>query len=101
MAGKLRILPLGGLGEIGKNMTVVEYGGRIVEEPDARAEVDARIRDGYEALSVTVNPIPVKTALALLGLIPANFRLPMVPASPDEEAEVRSMLERHGLLSAV
>jgi ribonuclease J len=28
--GKLRVLPLGGLGEIGKNMTVVEYGGRIV-----------------------------------------------------------------------
>jgi ribonuclease J len=27
---KLRIIPLGGLGEIGKNMTVVEYGGRIV-----------------------------------------------------------------------
>jgi ribonuclease J len=26
----LRILPLGGLGEIGKNLTVVEYGGRIV-----------------------------------------------------------------------
>jgi len=28
--GKLRVLPLGGLGEIGKNMTVVEYDGRIV-----------------------------------------------------------------------
>ena len=30
VSDKLRVLPLGGLGEIGKNMTVVEYDGRIV-----------------------------------------------------------------------
>ena len=29
-SSKLRVLPLGGLGEIGKNMTVVEYDGQIV-----------------------------------------------------------------------
>jgi len=96
-----RVMDLGGTGGIlvashlfGNEMK------RIVEEPDARAEVDADLRDAYAALSVTVNPIPVKTALALLDLIPAHFRLPMVPASPDEEAEVRSMLERHGLMQA-
>ncbi|MBI2691986.1 MAG: ribonuclease J [Solirubrobacterales bacterium] len=30
MSGKLRVLPLGGLGEIGKNMMVVEQDGKIV-----------------------------------------------------------------------
>ena len=30
MSGPLRVLPLGGLGEIGKNMTVVEYDGAII-----------------------------------------------------------------------
>jgi ribonuclease J len=30
VSGTLRVLPLGGVGEIGKNMTVVEYAGRIV-----------------------------------------------------------------------
>jgi ribonuclease J len=28
--GALRITPLGGLGEIGRNMTVLEYGGRLL-----------------------------------------------------------------------
>jgi dihydrodipicolinate synthase/N-acetylneuraminate lyase len=35
----------------------------------------------------------------MLGLIPNEaHRLPMVPASDDERAAVRAMLERHGLL---
>mgnify|MGYP006147645085 CR=1 FL=1 len=45
MSGKLRILPLGGLGEIGKNMTVVEYDGRIVVvDADAKAPFNREVK---------------------------------------------------------
>ena len=30
MAEKMKIIPLGGLNEIGKNMTVYEYGGEMI-----------------------------------------------------------------------
>ncbi|MCX6388019.1 MAG: MBL fold metallo-hydrolase, partial [Solirubrobacterales bacterium] len=30
MSDKVRVLPLGGVGEIGKNMAVVEYDGRLL-----------------------------------------------------------------------
>jgi dihydrodipicolinate synthase/N-acetylneuraminate lyase len=42
----------------------------------------------------------VKTGLELLGVIEANMRLPMVPASEDERAAVRTALEQHGSLVA-
>ena len=30
MTSKLKIIPLGGLGEIGKNMTVIEFGNDLI-----------------------------------------------------------------------
>jgi 4-hydroxy-tetrahydrodipicolinate synthase len=74
---------------------------RMVDEPEARAEIDESLADAFRALAVTVNPIPVKTAMRMLGHDVGGFRLPMVEASPDEESEIRAMLDRHGLLSAV
>jgi 4-hydroxy-tetrahydrodipicolinate synthase len=74
---------------------------RIVEEPDARQEVHDSLRDVFEALAVTTNPMPIKAALRMAGHRVGGFRLPMVDLSDDEAAVVRSMLERHGLLSAV
>ena len=61
-------------------------------------EIDAGLRPIYEAMTVTSNPIPVKTALELLGVIDSTMRLPMIAASEEERAEVRTALERHGLL---
>ena len=67
----------------------------------ARAhEIHAELGPIYEALTVTANPIPVKAGLEMLGVIEGRLRLPMVPASQDERAVVRTALERHGLLVA-
>ena len=74
---------------------------RMIDEPESRAEIHESLRPLFQAMSATVNPIPVKTALRLLGHDVGGFRLPMIEASPEEEAVVRGALEGHGLLSAV
>jgi 4-hydroxy-tetrahydrodipicolinate synthase len=74
---------------------------RMIDEPDRRADIDAGLQDVWAAMAVTTNPIPVKTAMRMLGYDVGGFRLPMVEASEEEAEEVRVVLERHGLLSAV
>jgi 4-hydroxy-tetrahydrodipicolinate synthase len=74
---------------------------RMIDEPDARAEIDEGLHDVFAAMAVTVNPIPVKTAMRMLGHEVGGFRLPMVEATDHEADEIRTVLDRHGLLSAV
>jgi 4-hydroxy-tetrahydrodipicolinate synthase len=74
---------------------------RMYDEPDARTEIDAALRDVYETLFITASPTPVKAALNLLGHDAGTLRLPMVEADEAETVTVRAMLERHGLLSPV
>jgi 4-hydroxy-tetrahydrodipicolinate synthase len=72
---------------------------RMYDEPEARAEIDATLRDVYETLFITASPTPVKAALNLLGHDAGTLRLPMVEADESELATVRGMLERHGLIA--
>jgi 4-hydroxy-tetrahydrodipicolinate synthase len=74
---------------------------RMIDEPDQRRTIDESLQDLYSALSITTNPIPVKTAMRMLGHDVGGFRLPIVEASEHEADEIRVVLERHGLLSAV
>jgi 4-hydroxy-tetrahydrodipicolinate synthase len=73
----------------------------MVDEPENRRAIDAKLRPVYEALTVTGNPIPIKAALNLLGLPAGGLRLPLVEASEEEIAVVRTALEQHGLLRPV
>jgi 4-hydroxy-tetrahydrodipicolinate synthase len=97
-----RVMDMGGAGGIlvashlvGREMR------RIIDEPEGRQEIEDGLRDLYRALTVTTNPIPIKTALRLAGHDVGGFRLPLVEASEEERAVIREALERHKLLAAV
>ena len=97
-----RVMDLGGTGGIlvashlvGREMR------RVIDEPDRRHEIEDGLRDLYRALTVTTNPIPIKTAMNMAGHEVGGFRLPLVEASDEERAVIREALERHKLLAAV
>jgi 4-hydroxy-tetrahydrodipicolinate synthase len=103
----LRCLQTGGVGGILVASHVV--GNEMREMYDAiqagdenrATELDAEIRPFFEALTVTVNPIPIKAAAEMLGLIPsARMRLPMVEADEQQREVVRKALEARGKLTA-
>src|SRR5215207_5455564 len=71
---------------------------RLFDEPDARAEIDAGLRDVYSTLFLTASPTCTKAALNLLGHEVGSCRLPMVEADEHELDEVKRMLATHGLL---
>jgi 4-hydroxy-tetrahydrodipicolinate synthase len=97
-------LELGGVGGICVHTHVV--GPQVAEQVKAmeagdteRArEIDRALKPAYDLLKVVSNPIAIKAALNLLGHEVGGHRLPLVPATSEELADVRSCLDRLGLL---
>jgi 4-hydroxy-tetrahydrodipicolinate synthase len=52
-----------------------------------------------QANFLETNPIPVKAALAMMGLIEEVYRLPLVPMKPENRAKLEKALAAQGLLS--
>ena len=66
-------------------------------QPERAREIDSGLLSIYDALSVTTNPMPLKAALAMLGICSERMRLPMVPLDDAQRRVMRSALERLGL----
>ena len=60
--------------------------------------LDARLAGLHRALFLESNPIPVKWAVAQLGLIPAGIRLPLTPLSEALYPDVRAAMRQAGVL---
>jgi 4-hydroxy-tetrahydrodipicolinate synthase len=71
----------------------------MYDQPDARAEIDASLRDIYAAMFITASPAPVKAALQMLGHDVGPLRLPLVECDEQERAHVNNALAQHGLLA--
>lgn len=53
-----------------------------------------------QANFIETNPIPVKAALAMMGMIEEVYRLPLVPMKPENRAKLEKVLAAQGLLQA-
>jgi 4-hydroxy-tetrahydrodipicolinate synthase len=67
----------------------------------ARArEINFRLLGLHRRLFLEANPIPVKWAVAQLGLIEGGIRLPLTPLSPQHHDAVREAMREAGVLPA-
>jgi 4-hydroxy-tetrahydrodipicolinate synthase len=66
-------------------------------ETERAREIDDGLAPAYALLKVASNPIAIKAALNLLGHGVGGHRLPLVPATEEELAQVRECLDRLGL----
>ena len=105
MRDAVRIIPLGGLGEVGKNMTVFELDGELIL-------IDAGLTFPKAEMHGIDLVLPDFTYVAdraeqLRGIILTHghevggVRLPLVEANEDEVAQIRDCLERLRLLERV
>ena len=60
--------------------------------------IHRRYQPLMEVNFVESNPIPVKAALAEMGLLEPVWRLPLVPPKAENRARIRAVLESLGLV---
>ena len=100
----LPLMALGGRGVISVTSNLVP--GRVAAMCNAFAEGDpagaARLHHElfplHQAMFMESNPIPAKTALALMGRMESEMRLPLCPMSESGKARLIEVLHRQGLL---
>jgi 4-hydroxy-tetrahydrodipicolinate synthase len=99
----LPLMALGGHGIISVASNQIPAEMTALAAACARGDFEAARRLHYRWLAlmdvnfIESNPIPVKAAMAEMGLLAPVWRLPMTPPSPASLARIRSVLQESGL----
>jgi len=100
----LPILSIGGVGVISviTNIMPKETRSLVHAYLDGDAEKSKKMQlflyDMIKTLFIETNPIPVKTALGVMGLIEPNFRLPLCDLKPENLKKLKVALKRYKLI---
>jgi 4-hydroxy-tetrahydrodipicolinate synthase len=102
----LPLLSIGGRGVVSvvgnivprdmKSLVSAFEAGKVAEAQKRHRQLFPLCRD---LLGVATNPIPIKTAMKLLGRDSGEFRLPLCPLDEAGEVRIRQTLQTYGLLS--
>ena len=58
----------------------------------------AKLYPLFKDLFIETNPVPVKAALVMMGLIAEEYRLPLVPMNATNRAKLRATMKAYGIL---
>lgn len=67
---------------------------------DEAREIHFKTLPLVQKLFIETNPVPVKEAMAMMGLPAGKIRLPLVPLRPENREVLRLALQQYGLLKA-
>ena len=103
----LPVAALGGVGVISvasnliprevAELTRLSVSGQLT----AARELNRRLTPVFKAMFIESNPIPVKAALAMNGMIEEIYRLPMCPLGEANRRRLEAVLQEAGVLSPV
>ena len=103
-AQNLEIFKLGGKGAISVTANVAPKECARVWENFKKGkgseadEAQKKLMPLHKVMFVESNPIPVKAALAMMGLIREEYRLPLVPPSSESREKIRQVLSEFKIL---
>jgi 4-hydroxy-tetrahydrodipicolinate synthase len=99
------ILCVGGVGAISVTANILpDKLSAMCKAWDARdikkaQKLHLELLDINQALFIETNPIPVKTALAMMGKVKEEFKLPLCPMSEANKKKLAEVLKRYGCVS--
>lgn len=100
----LPVLSIGGIGVISVVSNIVPADVANLVKAFSQGNIKEAQRLHYKLLPlikaafIETNPIPVKTAMGLLGMCDPTLRLPMCPMLPENEEKLKKALKEYGLL---